>query len=56
MIVVDRFDRVWDTNVGRFDGGGNRVRRLGRMAVGMVPPRRAGRKAVQIAISMGVKW
>ena len=36
-------------------GRERKARRLGGMVVGVVPPRRAGRKAVQISVSSGLK-
>ena len=37
-------------------GRERRVRRSGGIVVGVVPPNRAGKKAVRMAVSIGAKW
>jgi len=55
VIIVARFG--WDrgANAGRFDREGDNGAEVEWMMAGVVPPRRAGRKAIRISISMGTK-
>jgi len=55
VIIVARFG--WDrgANAGRFDREGDNGAEVEWMMAGVVPPRRAGRKAIRISVSMGTK-
>ena len=56
MVVVEGLGRVRDADAGQFDGEGEEGAEVRGGVVGVVPPRRAGRKAVRMAVSISVKW
>ena len=54
-VLVGGFGQVGDTDASRLYGEGEEGAEVRRMVVGVAPLRRAGRKAVKMAVSIGAK-
>ena len=55
VVLVGRLGWIGDAHAGRLYRRERRARRSGVMVVGVVPPRRAGRKTVRMAVSIDAK-